>query len=451
MRSLRLILIMLIVLIVGVSPAAAQVVLTGGDIHLGNGKVIEGGDVVLLSDGTLGAVGANVAAPQNATVIDVSGKIVTPGFIDIATGVGLTEIGAVDHTRQGNAGGIDAEKDPIRAAFRAADAFNPGSVVLPITRAHGVTNVVTRPSGGLVSGQAALVELRGEGAYGTVIDPYIALETAVGSRGGEAVGSSRGTAMLRLRELYDDAKFWQTNRARFDENRSRSLSASRLDLAAVAETFDGDKRVFVRADKASDILATISLARELGIQPVILGGAEAWMVAQELAREKIPVVVNPMYNMPWSFDALGSRLDNAALLQQAGVSVVLSTFSTHNVRNLRFYAGNAVRAGLGFQEALAAVTSVPAEAIGKLDSLGTLEAGKTANVVVWSGDPFEPSSAVEHVFVRGAEVDLSNRQSKLLDRYRTLERRGAPAELRTEESDGGHRNQTGGKDVESDD
>jgi imidazolonepropionase-like amidohydrolase len=164
----------------------------------------------------------------------------------------------------------------------------------------------------------------------------------------------------------------------------------------------------------------LQLAKEFGIRPIIAGGAEAWKVARQLAAAKVPVLVNPLLPGPTSFDKLGARDDNAALLYAAGVNVVITTSDTHNARKLRQLAGNAVRAGLPYEAALAAITRAPAEAFGMATQYGTIAPGKVANVVVWSGDPFETSSHPTAVVIRGHRVDLANRQTALLNRYRKL-------------------------------
>lgn len=416
----------LLIALLAPATAGAQVVLSGGTVHMGDGTVIEGGTVVIRADGKIGAVGKDVAAPANAKLIDVTGKIVTPGFIDPATTLGLVEIWAVDGSRDGDAGPLDNERDPVRAAFRAADGFNPMAVAIPLARAGGVTSVVALPWGGVIAGQAMYAELGGDFGHATVTKESIGQVVTLGASGGQSVGGSRASALLTVREAFDDAKFWAKNQSNFDANRSRSLSVSRLDAAALSEAMES-QRFFVAVDRASDILAALKLAREQQIDIVLLGGAEAWLVAKEIAAANVPVVVAPMSNLPSSFDRLGQRADNATLLQKAGVKVVISTFSSHYVGNLRYLAGNAVRAGLPHEQAVVALTKNAAEAAGVDSEVGTLAAQKTANVVVWSGDPFEISTVAEAVYVAGKEVSTKTRQDELFERYRKIPRRGAVA------------------------
>ena len=408
--------------------ASAQTVLKGGEVHTISGDVIEDGIVIVGADGRIQAVGdASTSLPSGADVHDVSGKVITPGFIETRSSLGLVEIWAADGTRDVNPGG----DDPIRAAFRASDAFNPNATAIPINRAGGVTSVVATPRGGLVSGQSAWADLAAPdssvAAFGHLVGGPVAMNIRYGEAASEVTGGSRGGAMELLRELYDDVMFYRQNRENYDANRARKLSASRLDLEALATTIDGGLPVFIRAHRASDIRAVLRFSEEHGLNSVIVGGAEAWLVKDELAEREVPVIVDPLTNLPSRFESLGAREDNAALLAEAGVDVVLSTFDSHNVRNLRQYAGNAVRAGLSHADALEAVTLAAAEAAGRQADYGSLEAGKVANIVVWSGDPFEFSTDVEQLFIQGREVSLDHRQRDLFERYRELERRGTPA------------------------
>ena len=195
---------------------------------------------------------------------------------------------------------------------------------------------------------------------------------------------------------------------------------SRLDLEALVTAARGELPFVMRASRASDIDAALGLAEAYGLELVILGGEEAWRRSEELARTETPVIVKAYANLPLQFDRLGTRFDNAALLSKAGVPLVLSTLDTHNARNLRFEAGQAVRHGMAWEAALRAITLSPAEVMGIDDRYGSLAEGNVANVVVWSGDPFEPASAPEHIFIKGREIEHDSRQKRLLERYRSL-------------------------------
>ncbi len=421
MKKARMMVLLLgLVVLFWAAPAAAQqaTVLKGAGIWTGVGPATTG-VVAFGADGRLTAVGKGQGAGE---VIDVTGKIITPGFIDIHTGLGLVDVDLERDTVDADPGG-----DMIRSAFMVADGFNPNSLVVPIQRPGGVTSVAIVPSGGLISGQSAWVDLYDPRFNAAVSKNSVAMHMAFGQHAASVTGGSRGGAMVVYRELFDDVRFYAKNTRGYDKNQSRKLGASRLDLEALVGVVEGKLPVVCGAQRASDILMVLALARQQGFKPIIVGGAEAWMVAKELAEAKVPVILDSMANLPANFEALGSREDNAVLLHAAGVPVILSTFSNHNVRNLRQMAGNAVRAGLPFEAALASITSAPAQALGMGDDYGSLEVGKRADLVVWSGDPLEFSSRVERMFIGGVEVSMDNRQRRLMERYRQLPRRAKPA------------------------
>ncbi len=404
------------------SNAGAQTVIEGGTVHTVTGEVIEGGTVVIAADGTIAAVGKGLEKPDGATVVDATGKVVTPGLVEASSALGLVEISAVEGANDVYAD--DLEQDRILAGLRATDAFNANSAVIPVQRTGGVTSVVSVPRSGIISGQALWADLGGDGTNATVIEPIVALFGSTTRWTVRTAGNSRASLWLDIRELIDDARYYAANTASFDQNNSRKLHASRLDLAAFGPVLDGSRPLVLAVNRAADIRTALELAKANNIRLIVLGGTEAWMVAKELAEANVTVMVDPLENLPGSFGRLGARADNAALLHAAGVPVVITTDDTHNVRNLRQLAGNAVRAGLPHEAALAAVTIAPAQAMGLGDRYGSLEPGKVANVVVWSGDPFELGSRVERMYVGGKETSLDNRQQKLFERYRELQRRG---------------------------
>ena len=222
-----------------------------------------------------------------------------------------------------------------------------------------------------------------------------------------------------LREALEDARFYATHRAAYDANGVRQLALRRASLEALVPVVRGEQPLVVVAHRASDIEAALRLAADLRLKLVLEGASEAWMIADEIARRKVPVIVDPLQNLPVRFDRLHARSDNAAILSQAGVHVVISTFSAHQSRLLWQHAGNAVRLGMDHDAAIRAITEAPADAFG-LRGYGRLEKGAVADVVVWSGDPLQTSTRVEHVFVHGREEPLETRQTLLLQRYRTL-------------------------------
>ena len=424
---------LLALLLLAAPVRAEQIALRGATIHPVDGPAIEGGQVVIDTEtGTILSVsGPDAAAPAGARVVDLSGKRLTPGLVDMWTGLGLVEVSQEPRTSDADAGG----EDPVRAAFLAADAFNPAALAIAVARDSGVTSALAAPWGGLVPGQATWVELRsdGVGEQARVIAPRAAMVVDLSdggvaslSPGEERSPSSRGQALRTLRELLEDTAHFARAPAAYDANRSRQLLTSRLDLQAMQPVLAGSLPVALRVHRADQIRRVLALSRERGLRPIIVGGAEAWKVADLLAEQQVPVVLDPLLNLPFSFEGLGARADNAALLHAAGVPIALSTFDSHNVARLRQLAGNAVRAGLSHDAALRAVTLGPATILGQGTSHGRIAPGARANLVAWSGDPFELSSDVERVWIDGVDVPLDSRQKMLLERYRTLERRAVP-------------------------
>lgn len=402
-------------------PAAAQTIaITGGKVYPVSGPPIENGTVII-TNGKIAAVGANVPIPAGAQRIDATGKTVTPGFVDASTQLGVQEVAAVNDTRDMSARG----KDNIAAAFTVWEGLNPNSVLLAPARKEGITSFVVVPTGGLVSGQAALVDVVPGTTTEMIIKAPVAMIAEIGDPQSAGV-ASRGELIVKLRELLEDTKFFQTHRDAFDRAQTRPFSASRLDLQAMIPVVEGKLPLLISVDRASDIDAAMRLAREYNVKLMISSGAEAWMIADKLAAARIPVFTGAMNNIPAGFAALGQRQENAGLLRKAGVQVALignaggGDEEAFNVRNLKQEAGNAVSYGMTWDDALRAVTLAPAEFFGAADRVGSLRPGLEGNVVVWSGDPFEFTTRAEHVFMRGREYNEKTRQDQLIERYRTL-------------------------------
>jgi imidazolonepropionase-like amidohydrolase len=415
------IVISLAVAIAIASPAWGQTIaITGGKVYPVSGPPIEGGTVVIVN-GKIAAVGRDVAIPAGAQRIDATGKIVTPGFVNSSTQLGVQEVSQVSDTRDMSARG----KDNIAAAFTVWDGLNPNSVMMAPARKEGITSFIVMPTGGLVAGQAALLDV----VPGTTTDMIIRAPVAMIAEVGDpqqAGVNSRGELIVKLRELLDDTRFFEMHRDAFDRAQSRPFAASRLDLQAMIPVIHGRLPLVVAVDRASDIDAAMRIAREFNVKLMIGGGAEGWMMADKLAAARIPVLTGAMNNIPGGFAALGQRQENAALLRKAGVQVALignaggGDEEAFNVRNLKQEAGNAVAYGMTWDDALRAVTLAPAEIFGVADRVGSLQPGREGNVVVWSGDPFEFTTRVDHVFVRGHEYSDKTRQDLLMERYKTL-------------------------------
>ncbi len=406
--------------VIAASASAQTVAIVGGKVYPVSGAPIENGTVVI-TNGKIAAVGTNVPIPSGAQRIDATGKIVTPGFVNSSTQLGVQDVGfggpPVDASARG--------KDNIAAAFTIWEGLNPNSVLLAPARKDGITSFVIIPTGGLIAGQAALVDI----VPGTTSDMIVRAPAAMVAEIGDAQQAglgSRGELIVKLREVLEDARYFQTHRDAFDRAQTRPFAASRLDLEALIPVIEGKLPLMLTANRESDIDAAMRLAREYNIKLVIGGGAEGWMMADRLAAAHIPVLTGAMNNIPADFASLGQRQENAGLLRKAGVQVALignaggGDEETFNVRNLKQEAGNAVSYGMTWDDALRAVTLAPAEIFGVADRVGSLQPGREGNVVVWSGDPFEFTSRAEHVFVRGQEYNQKTRQDLLVERYRNL-------------------------------
>jgi imidazolonepropionase-like amidohydrolase len=396
-------------------------VIRGATVHtLGAAGTLEDATIIVRS-GRIERVGRELAVPAGATVIDVAGKVVTPGLFDAYGRMGAEEIGAAESTVD-----TGAKNLPYSAAFNVADAIDPRATRIEVNRIEGVTRALVAPEAEpgasgiapVIAGQAAIIHL-GDGFEPVVRSPAGFVFT-YGEAGAASSGGARGAALLRLRELLDDARDYARHKADYDQGNRRSYAATRLDLEAIQPLLGGKVPLLAQVHRASDILAILRVAREYGLKAVVVGGAEAWRVAGDLARSRTPVIIDAYDNLPDRFETLGATLANAARLDAAGVAVAFATTDYQNPRNMRQLAGNAVAHGMRYEAALAAITAVPARIYGLAASCGTLEPGKAADLVVWDGDPLETSTAAERVFVAGKSLPMKSRQTLLRDRYRQL-------------------------------
>ena len=397
-------------------PAGETIAITNARILPVSGPAIERGTVVI-QGGRIAAVGATVPVPAGARVIGAAGKIVTPGWLDAGVQTGIVEIPS---SAEGTADESTTDTR-VSAAFTVTDSFNGNSTVIPVTRIEGITRTLVTPAstGNVFVGQAAVMDLTGDQVPEAVTKAPAAMVALMGEGGAAVAGGSRSTAILRMREMLEDARDYAANRTAFNTAQRREYVRSRLDLEALQPVLKGQEPLVVQANRASDLLAAMRLAREFNVKLVLMGGAEAWMVADQLSAAHVPVVIKALTDIP-SFDSRGATLENPARLSKAGVTLALATFDTHNSRTLRQEAGNAIAYGLSRDAALEAVTLTPARLWGVADRVGSLEPGKDADVVVWSGDPFELTTGPEHVFIKGREMPPDTRQTELLKRYRTI-------------------------------
>lgn len=401
------------------SPIRAQnVAIINGEIHTGSGAVFANG-TVLVEDGVISAVGSDVQIPAGTRVVDAAGRVITPGFFDSSTSLGVVEVGSYQGTSDGS-----SANDRMTAAFSIAEGINPNSSLFPVARVEGTTRAVVAPGTGasMIAGTSALINL-GPGSLDEMLEVTpLAMYAVLGEGGANYQGGARPLALLRLREVFQDALDYGENQDAYLAGNRREYALSRLDLEALLPVVRGELPLVLRVNRASDILTALKLGEEFGLDLVLNGVGEGWMVAEEIAEAGVPVMTNTISNMP-SMEVLGATFENVARMHEAGVTVILASFDAHNSRNLKQAAGFAVSYGLPYEVALQAVTLTPAQVWGVADRMGSLEVGKVGDVVVWSGDPFEVMSSAEMVFIDGEEISYETRQKALLEKYRSLENR----------------------------
>jgi len=429
----------LFVIVAVLAAAAAQAdtfAITGATVHtVGPAGTLENA-VVVVENGIVREVGPEAEIPAGATRIEADGKVVTPGLFTPVGQIGVVEVnavsGTVDYIQRG---------EDFAASFDIADAFNPRSTLVPINRIEGITRAAITPEGTaypdemarffshVLSGLGAIVHLGGPEE--PIVRRHAMLVVNFGERGGSLAGGSRAAALLELRSALEDARDYAANREAFERGARREYSVSRADLEALTNVLEDRVPLLAHAERASDIRVLVDFAAEFGLPLVVAGGAEAWLVADELAAADAAVVLSSVNNLPGSFDELNARLDTAALLEEAGVDFTFGSngnMQTHNARNLTQAAGIAVANGLTWEAALRSITLTPAEIYGVADRLGSIEPGKEADLVVWGGDPLELTNYPEQVFIRGEAVPMQSRQTLLRDRY--LDDGGRPPAFR---------------------
>jgi hypothetical protein len=391
-----------------VAASAQDVLIKGARVHtVTSAGTLEDADV-LVQAGRIARVGTGIAAPEGVAVVEAKGRALTPGLFGGLTQLGIEEIELEPST-------VDAELELMapawqhhwRPEFDVTPAFNPRSSLLPVTRIEGVTWAMVAPSGdhSLIAGQGAGVTL--DGRFDAVLDGSRALFVNWGSAADEASGGSRAAQFM----LFDQA----IREVRQPDSAGEGALLLPEGRAALKAYLAGGRVIF-HVERAADIRQLIRYASRHGMKPVIAGGNEAWLVAQELATADVPVILNPLDNLPDDFDRLAARLDNAKLLHEAGVRIAFTFVESHQARKNRQLAGNAVAHGLPWDAALAAITSNPADIFG-LGDRGRIEAGKVADLVLWSGDPLEVTTVADQVWIAGRPVEMRSRQTELRDRY----------------------------------
>lgn len=400
------------------APAAAQsIAVTNGRVVTNtDAGVIENGSV-LVRDGSIVAVGLDVEIPEGADVIDAEGGWITPGLFHPHTQLGLIEVGLESSTSD-----TAADEASFDAAIDVADAFNPAGTHIDATRIEGVTRFAIFPSTGpdIIAGRGALAN--SSGAPDSLFEERRFLVVDMSQSGARIAGGSRAAAWAFLRAAFEDARFYP---GRFMSHHEGD-AIDRFDAAALVSAVRGEIPIVMIVERAADIRRTLAFKENYPSVRLILAGAgEAWMVADELAEAGVPVILDPIRNLPESFDSLGSRLDAAAILHQAGVDVAYTTIGSNsglyfNPRLLPQHAGNAVANGAAWEDAFRAITLTPAEIYGVGERYGALAPGYAGDVVVWNGDPLEVMTAPTAVIIDGVAQSLESRQTRLAQRYREL-------------------------------
>ena len=383
--------------------ASDTIMIRGATVHtMTEDGTLENTDI-FISGGKVLNIGKDLPLPRDDVIVfNAGGKPLTPGLFAGITRIGITEVSAVEESTDS---GLNLNE--MRPEFDVVPAYNPNSSLVPVTRIEGYsfTLLGAASQGSIFGGQGQLVVL--DGGYQSFIGKP-ALFINVGRDTSGLSGGSRAAQWMLLNQAMQEADSPPAS--------TETALLTRAGRGTLSEFVIGGKFV-IHVDRASDILATLRFAQTYGLDLVISGGTEAWMVAGQLATAGVPVLLDPLYNLPGNFDTLGARLDNAAILQAAGVDVIISGAGSHNARKQRQMAGNAVSYGLPHEAGIAALTSTPARVFGVADQQGSIQKDVPANVVLWSGDPLEVTSGAEVVVINGRLIPMESRQTKLRDRY----------------------------------
>ena len=396
---------------------AENIAIVGGKVHTMSSQGTLENATVLINDGKIQKVIEGSASTEGYKIIDAKGKVVTPGLIGARTTLGLVDVGFSGGTNDSNSSSTSISK--TGAAFDVSYAINPDSTLLAISRIEGVTSAATsmERTGQMFNGQGAFITLGGSNA--PVIQARSFISTRVSNSGANTIGGSRGVLWVSLENALAEARFAIKNKLKMGQQ--WHAETSKADIAALIPVVKGDIPLLVDARRVADIRQVIALKqRQPKLDIVITYATEGWRIANEIADNNIAVILDPEANLPAGFDQLASTMKNAGRLAAAGVKVSIG-METHNIRLARQHAGNAVANGLSWEQGLAALTINVANLYGVDDKLGSLEVGKQADVVVWSGDPLEVTETAEHVIISGMPVKMESRQTKLRDRYLTLQ------------------------------
>jgi len=464
-------------LVAAAAPVAAQTfAITGGTVALGDGSQPIQNGVVVVRDGRIVAAGdVRMKLPAGTQVIDATGKWVTPGIVAGFSRLGLAEVDLTASQEEGGgrsdtSGAADdtTSNGPFNAAIDVVPAINPMDTTIAVNRADGVTRALVAPSAGknIFAGQGAVIDTGADMQPVTAPRKFQFVE--LGETGAGNAGGSRASAHIMFRNALREAAELRRyapsiaaargqapdareqmvvrnpNESRVysaDARRSDDVLLTRFDAAALVPVLQGRQYLLVHVERASDILQVLELKREFpALKIVIVGGSEGWMVADRIAQAGIPVIASAVNDLPASFEQIAATQSNVGRMKSAGVNVSIGMIDDNDTRNLfmeRQYAANLVAlqrvpgaAGVSWGDALAMITSRPAQAIGMGGEIGSLAPGRRADVVIWSGDPLEGTSAAEQVYIDGVRQPLETHQTRLFERYRYLPRRELPEAYR---------------------
>lgn len=412
-------------------PAGAQTVaITGGTVVIGDGSDPIRNGTVVIRNGRVVSAGAG-SAPSGAQIVDATGKWVTPGLVGGFTRLGLVEVGMVAPTND-----LTAAGSPFNAGLDIAPAVNPMGAPIATNRTGGITRAIVAPGteGAIFAGQGAIIDL------GADMEPIMRGRAfqfvELGEEGAAEAGGSRAASFATLRYALDEAQRYARNPAGYDGNAENSL-LNRRDAAALVDVVRGRMPLLVHVEQARDIVNVLGLRADYpNLDLVLVGASEGWMVADRIAAAGVPVLANALNDLPAAFERVAATQSNVGRMKDAGVTVAIGQIDdsdTHNVRYAAQYAGNLValtrlpgHTGLDWNEAFAAISSGPAEIMGLGDEIGSLRPGRRADVVIWDGDPLELSSNVDAMLIDGVQQPLESRQTRLRDRYRTIDESRLP-------------------------
>ena len=393
-----------------------NVALTNATIETVTKGAIQNG-TVLIVDGKIAGVGANISIPSGTEIIDCKGQTIYPGMIDAGTNLGLNEISAVARTTDFN------EIGEVIPQMKALTAVNPNASAIPVTRVSGVTTALSIPTGGMLPGTAALINLHGytpdqmyAGFEGIVLTfPNTGRRGFFDRRTDEEIKKAADKALASLNQVWEKA----TEYHKLD-SATKGEAGYYPELQALIPVIRGAQTLLVEVNASKDIQAALKWLKEKKVKKSILTGvAEGWRVADEIAKSGISVITGGVLELPTrDYDRYDKAYANPGLLKKAGVKVAIKSESgNNNYRNLPYHAGFAVAYGMNKEDALKAITIVPAELFGVANKLGSIEVGKSATLFICNGDPFETKTQVSHVFIEGWSMPMVSRQTELYNEF----------------------------------